>query len=261
MADLTSVDLKIQRARAHLMDLDGQVGEYLDRQPYKIVLNTPPSDPLLMFIEFHVVTEPDIGLGLIVGDFLTNLRAALDHMTCRLVEHSGGVVTERTQFPIRDSTTTATGRQRTFAIDGISDPAMLDVFEAFQPYKVGTPTAHPLAVLRDLCNADKHRLLHVATAHLGGARAGIILDDGTEVAATNPPGRLVADQTPIVAIRLEAPFIRSEHPKTQVFAEGEAFVGLVDVGAASGRPASLVLKECLEYVEANVTPALRRLLT
>lgn len=74
--------LKLQQAQCHLWDLQAELERFQesDRDP------TPP-----------------LHLGVIVGDFLHNLRCGLDHLVWQLVLLNGATATKSNQFPICDT--------------------------------------------------------------------------------------------------------------------------------------------------------------
>lgn len=132
--------LKLQQAWRHLQVLDTEVKRILD------------SDK----------AEPPLYLGVIVGDFLHNLRCELDHLIWQLVLLNGGEPTRHHQFPISDTQADFEGhKQRRLA--GLV-PEQIAAVEELQPYRIDEEARwHPLAVLRDLSNIDKHQRVHVST--------------------------------------------------------------------------------------------------
>jgi hypothetical protein len=130
--------LKLQSAWRHRQALGATLEDFLAR-----------ADP-----------EPSpLHLGVIVGDFLHNLRCVLDHLVWQLVELNGQEPTRQNQFPIFDSPEAyekAAGRY----LRGVA-PDHMALIETFQPYHLGPNAAyHSLAVLRELSNIDKHRFVH-----------------------------------------------------------------------------------------------------
>ncbi len=95
---------------------------------------------------------------LIVGDFLQNLRAALDHLIWQLVQVNGEVPDRGNAFPIFDKA--LSGRSQVFwdrSVRGLS-AAALQIIESCQPH-LGGDRPHTLRALRELSNEDKHRIL------------------------------------------------------------------------------------------------------
>jgi hypothetical protein len=101
---------------------------------------------------------------LIVGDFVQNLRAALDHLAWQLVRANGHSPGRGTAFPIFDSKPSRKSRhpdrQRWNANVAGMHPRAIWLIEAVQPYNgPDGARAHTLAALRRLSNEDKHRVL------------------------------------------------------------------------------------------------------
>jgi hypothetical protein len=98
---------------------------------------------------------------LLLGDALTNLRAALDHAFWdAVIAHSGPPTRpNRVAFPI---TATAKSFRGVGDLKALVAPQVWEVVEAMQPFH-GGDEAHtaPLEVLRWLSNVDKHRNVHV----------------------------------------------------------------------------------------------------
>ena len=119
----------------------------------------------------YVKKVPDLSnvftrVGLLVGDIVHNMRSALDHLVFELaLLHTGGKVArpDRTQFTIRD----CNDRFERAAAQDLAEvaPQHRDLIEKFQPYHTMDADVavglyfHPLAMLRDLSNSDKHRIL------------------------------------------------------------------------------------------------------
>ena len=141
--------LKLQSAWRHRQALGGELQEFLER-----------ADP-----------EPSpLHLGVIVGDFLHNLRCVLDHLVWQLVVLNGQEPGEHNQFPIFDTPGAYKKRAGRYLRGVAIDHRKL--IETFQPYHLEDNAAsHYLAVLRDLSNIDKHRFVHpVVIVGEGNAR-------------------------------------------------------------------------------------------
>lgn len=93
---------------------------------------------------------------------MQNLRSALDHLANELVVAEGNTPGSRTAFPLfEDRLLEQNGKtaERNLWVSGGIDLRALALIEEAQPYhRVEDPTAHPLWVLRELSNVDKHRL-------------------------------------------------------------------------------------------------------
>ncbi|RDI73198.1 hypothetical protein Gocc_3077 [Gaiella occulta] len=158
----------------HLDDLEGRIDAYLRTQPIQI-REQHDRDGVTRHIQWIATTsnEPPAELGLIVGDWAQNVRAALDYTVYELVRRETGDDDPRwTQFPIIVDEARYAGQEQT-RLPGA--PAWsLPVFRGLQPFSDGADAAyHPLAVLADVSNRDKHRLLHTAATEIAGSQARV----------------------------------------------------------------------------------------
>src|SRR5437588_200384 len=93
---------KLNRATKHIEDLDAAIDVFFKTDPYVIRADTNPDRAER---SYKLVRHTDIPneIVMICADALYNMRSALDHLACRLVESNGNVPTTRTAFPIADS--------------------------------------------------------------------------------------------------------------------------------------------------------------
>jgi hypothetical protein len=172
---------KLDRARLHLNDLEDRIDAYLQTQPIHI-REEHDRDGATRHIQWIATTSTaaPAELGLIVGDWAQNVRAALDYTVYELVRRETGDDDPRwTQFPTVVDEARYAGQEQT-RLRGA--PAWsLPVFRGLQPFNDGADAAyHPLAVLADVSNRDKHRLLHTAAMEIAGSQARV---SGTSMVA------------------------------------------------------------------------------
>jgi len=245
---------KLARADEHLVDLDDEIAAYLATEPFKLVLNVQPQDERIVLVEFHVAEQPPARFGLLVGDCVGNLRAALDHAICDIVM-LGGESCDRTQFPIVDVQKVSGGAPKPLYVGAKVADELLVAIEQLQPFQDGAKAeAHPLAIVRDLSNADKHRTLHVAASYLTQTQAFLQFPAGAAFGGQFSGGA-VGDQTPIAAFQFPEPFVLTDHPEVLVGGGGQSFVG-VDHKGAAGRPITDVLATCRDFILDVVLPSL-----
>lgn len=161
MDPLEGCKLKIERAGEHLHSLDAEVRGYIKRSPYAVMVDYNPEGNRP---RAFVVEPPPRQLSVIVGDYIHNLRSALDHLACQCVISGGGTVTNRTQFPIFENAGVYQDRvhHRRAGLEGAS-VACVAYVESLQPYHRGNrASGHPLAIIGTLSNLDKHRQLAIA---------------------------------------------------------------------------------------------------
>ncbi len=92
---------------------------------------------------------------IIMGEFTSCLRNALNYLACALAEQDSGSTSNSVQFPLESSPDGfASDRVVRGFLKGISEEHRA-FFERFQPYKAGKP----FELLRELTNAYRHREL------------------------------------------------------------------------------------------------------
>jgi hypothetical protein len=103
----------------------------------------------------------------IAGEAIQNIRTALDYLVYALVLHTRGRKPRtRTQFPI--STTSGDLFRSRHQIAELPGELRRRI-RKLQPYQSKGQRSATLSLIRDLSNTDKHRLLIVTEADIGGA--------------------------------------------------------------------------------------------
>jgi hypothetical protein len=132
-------------------------GTAAEGKPYAIESKFRPDSCEYVLI-VNVRRQPPDRLGLLLGDFVHNLRSALDHLVCQLSLLEGPTDCSDTQYPICFNK----GRFNQLKgnwLKGVSARHRAAI-EKTQPYHGRRPESHPLAVLDWLDRIDKHRVLH-----------------------------------------------------------------------------------------------------
>lgn len=116
--------------------------------------------------------------GLMIGDFLHNLRSALDHLIWRLVQHNGQIPGPNNEFPVflKQSGFDKRGPEM---LRGVH-PGAIDLIQTLQPFAEGGK-GNLLWILNLLNNIDKHRVLHVTQVYLVSAKPIIKTPDHSQV--------------------------------------------------------------------------------
>ena len=150
-----SIKAKIIRANKHIDNLDRKIESILD-EPHSLRKEYDAETRQLSIVSNGDIELP-VEWSIIAGEAVHQLRSSLDHLVHALVVSEGRVKpTVRTQFPILDSEDNRKFRDRT---EGISSTAAA-IIESLQPYHPSWTHRlheHPLCILRDLSNTDKHR--------------------------------------------------------------------------------------------------------
>jgi hypothetical protein len=160
---LEGVELKLGRAEDHLQAIKGEVAKF-DHGPDLIPGEYDPQTKTHVFRAQHD-PPPATALSAPIGEFLYNIRCALDYTVCELITLAGNQVDHTKSFPIYTDPIAYTNHSST-KINGVPAGAVAS-FERLQPfygpniYQPGwrDPKREPLAVLQRLNNRDKHRTL------------------------------------------------------------------------------------------------------
>lgn len=170
---LRHVTLKVERAKQHVADLDGEIRRFLDTDPYVVGTKHDPQSRQLIYYVVRVEATPP-RLSVIAGDVLQNLMSALDHLAYQLVMADTGddppPHRSRIYFPIaRDAAEYETKKIR--KIEGVRQET-LNTIDAIKPYKGGNDQ---LWSLYQLNNVEKHRLLMTVGSMLRSVDVGAVI--------------------------------------------------------------------------------------
>jgi hypothetical protein len=239
---LDACRLKLGRAYEQGEALGRELGSFLRRNPYGKVqeFDADTNDCVLSHCVFE---EPPALFGILIGEFVHNVSSALEQLAWQLVILNGRKPKEGvTGFPIFESETKYKSRASNM-VRGMSAMHRAMV-ERAQPYHAADPEAEPLAVLRQLWNQDKHRLLTTTMAVPGRIelRFHPFQDVESIVNVEGFPGPL-KHGAPLARVKV-VPFGRN--PK--VVMDGETAIG---VAFAEGEPAAG------QFVDATMTAIYR----
>ena len=164
---LAGVQAKLVRAHQHLLTLEQAVNAYVQLNPYRVEV-----EPAGVNLEGKViryvarqnpsVPPPPADLSLLVGEALYQLRSSLDHLVHQLVIANGGQAlltdSRKHQFPVFETAQGYDARAGRM-VAGVTQEAEARI-RGTQPFKwPGQPQSHPLWLLQDLNNIDKHRFV------------------------------------------------------------------------------------------------------
>jgi hypothetical protein len=239
--------IKIDRAKAHLDDLEAQV-RLIDAACQKAIIRERDEQRAEHIFRLAHVPAISSNLCAIIGDAVHNLRASLDHLVWHVVKTTGGtprVGPRGTSFTILDQP----GRP----FSGISKE-LWDLLDEVQPYKRPKPANHELAVLHKLDIIDKHRELLVAVIGIRGG--GLGWWGGADVSAFNSGPYGDGDE-----------LFRFIHSDTQSGYEVQPIVRFtVCLNEPAAGPlrhslgAAQLIRHSLAYIEREVLPRFQRFL-
>lgn len=165
---LASARSKLARAAEHLEALDVEIRTfaYSERDHFRAKRDPEISES---FEPVWHGNELPTRFSVIVGDFLSNLRSALDHAVNGIAGDSAG---DYTKFPIYIRRSQFKGSAKG-DLEGVPRPCRAQI-ERMQPYH-GHRRGKRLLKLAQLVNFDKHKVIHAIPALI---YQGLILPEG-----------------------------------------------------------------------------------
>jgi hypothetical protein len=256
--ELAGCLLKLARARDHLDNLKARIEAFREPKPYRLIRETQTetdgySDDVF---RVEVLRTPPLDWSLVIGELLYNVHSSLDHLANRLADRHGS--SQRVTFPIFKNRSKFWRKDKDGSWNGRSGAARLmlmppDVHrlvEEVQPYQRGDDApSHPLWLLHELSNADKHQALHIVGSAVTGTK--LWANPSQDVMVEHRWVNLgpFNDGDEIGCVRC---WVTGPNPKATVkanFATAEAFS---EPGPAAGQNVANVLRDIVIYVLKDV---------
>jgi hypothetical protein len=154
--------LKLGRANVHLESLKEQVQRFIDGNPYGAVAEYDGQTEKCV-LRTQIFVPPPQDWGIIIGDIAHNLRSALDQLVWQLACTQTATPFDKTAFPIFDVFTKYRDNGR-IVIQNLT-PRQKTLVRRLQPYHRGNRAIeHPLWLLQNINNTDKHRVIQTIGA-------------------------------------------------------------------------------------------------
>jgi hypothetical protein len=262
---ISSYRLKLDRARQHFDALDAEYRRFIEDEPHQFVLRFDPQT------DEHVIRVQNVKSAserwpVLIGDCIYTFRSALDHIAWQLAATNGRQPPDRTEFPIfldkaKYFRTNSDGSPHPasglFKVRGIGGSAQT-IIEGLQSYNRtdGPPALHPLWLLQELSNEDKHRVLNVISAY----------SESSELKIITPPKVVVARRSmnygPIYEGAELARFTLIDlgvHPTPMLNVEVEIEGTLNIAFSQSGPGRGIAVRNSLLLIEAVINKAINDL--
>ncbi|XBQ17271.1 MAG: hypothetical protein ABL308_05180 [Oceanicaulis sp.] len=151
-----SAKQKVERAYQHLAQLEGAAIQFFRTRPYSI---TADFDEAVQLYGLRVAMTKPLPpvIPLIVGDFIHNVRSALEHVASDLFAAAAGNEEARTRskFPMHEEEKNLQREVERSAINAAFPDVAKLIVDQIKPYKAGN---RHLWLTGKLWNIDKHRL-------------------------------------------------------------------------------------------------------
>ena len=165
---LQGVWKKLDRAEEQIKLLEGELRTYVEARPYRLTEEVEAQPDNTLLIRYQDVKEPDLRFGVILGEIVHDLRSALDHLIHALVLRGRRRPYPGNQFPIydrqfpdpRNPSRPNWVEGSTADLQGVHKRYRA-IIQEVQPYhRRHRAKFHPLYVLNQLWNTDKHNIVH-----------------------------------------------------------------------------------------------------
>lgn len=154
---------RLARAAKQYSDFGRVWGDYLERRPHRLITSIDQAGHGTILL---VEDEPiPADLSMILGEFLYQLRAALDNCIYEIAIIDSGTNPppngDVLEWPICTTPEAWVRQQR--RLSQLS-PRIREALENIQPYKAEAPGWNCLRILHGLARKDRHRTVHLVTS-------------------------------------------------------------------------------------------------
>jgi hypothetical protein len=190
---------RLNRAVDHRNAFGEAWAEFLEPHPYRLWVQVDDDGNGRVGIKRYAPIPPH--LPLLIGEFLYELRAALDNCLYEMaIWHTGQDPPpddHLLQFPIYD--TPAAWKKNLHRLRHLSDEHRT-MLERIQPYNAQRQDLNCLRMLNRMAAVDRHRTLHVVGGFL--LRGGMLLEapEGAAIKTTDVRKNVVIDEDAVIAL-------------------------------------------------------------
>jgi hypothetical protein len=166
---LAGVVAKFNRSSEQFDVLRTEIWRFLNEDPEPHFSRGEFDADTWEWIERFQGREPPLRWGVILGDCVHNLRSALDHLICQVTLLDGGTMDDcaEAQFPIASKSEQQFENMADRRLPACFSDKHRAMVREPQPFHAGEGAPrHPLSVLADLSNADKHRVLNTSVSFM-----------------------------------------------------------------------------------------------
>lgn len=270
---LAGVGVKLERARKHLKTLNLEMSEYLDRYPYSFELERGQFNSEYV-LRAYTSEPPPLAWSALIGDFLQNLRVALEYLVWELARANVGSEPRRkTSFPIYL-------KRKEFFSDGklkIQDLASepQSIIEEMQPYnrsyvsRSGVVNVHAIKdfnrwyrghilwTINELARRDRHQALRVVGAGMWVASGSSAIKPQYVKDSSLEFGRFAVGSVMARWVISEEAAAYAKLEERTILKPSVSLL-LNEKNLPTGHSAIMVLVGFLEYVDGEIVPALKR---
>ena len=235
----------------HIRELDAEIQRYVNAKP-DVVVRQQESDLDNFTGKLDTGGALPARLPIIVGDFLQNLRSALDYLVWELVGAANNQPSRENMFPICSTLDAFKAQIKRGRLQGMAPDAIAEI-QSLQPYHLGQDfDKSTLFVIDDLCNINKHRRILLTSVH-GGS---VPFDEFQTVDIGGQP-MVKIDVSRLNKDAKIGPFPIVDGTKVQVNSQVVAFIAF-DEGAVKNMEMTHLMMSMMMFIRDEVIPKFER---
>jgi hypothetical protein len=239
---LDGIEKKIERAMKHVEQFCRDAAKF-EREAYSVRIEPDAKAGILnLFTVDMGLGDPPVQLRLLAGEIAYQLRSSLDHIIYILAKQTP----ERNrQFPIYMELQKYESRAYRI-INGVS-PRAEAIIKNAQPFQSNTPQKHPLQMLDELSNTDKHRVIPACFVYTDVMSIDFVGGPYYSI-QFGPDRRLAKDSTKIGSVPIPLGYT----PEMKMDSESIFTIAFTEIGDAKLEPVIPLLHQWLCFVESLV---------
>jgi hypothetical protein len=240
---------RIERANSHRAELSNLWNTFLEDEPFSFGLHVDDEGKAELWVDVH--SDPPRECGVVIGEWLYNLRTALDYAIYGLAIADSGQFpppsADKIQFPV--CVTAEQFRRQQYRLSDLSDEHRTRLDEV-QPYRSPAgPEAHPLFWLNELARLDRHRSISVVGAAIATSDPIVYAPNAETVTFDDVKAGVYLEEGSVLATFTVSPYSPgdevSANPQTGIDLEIRGFPG-------TGPLRELEINDRLRLITANV---------
>ncbi len=163
------IEEKLKRADENIVNLDTEINRFFQDGEYSVLANYD-DEALLKAAEYHNARRIPPRFNVLAGEVVHHLRSCLDHVAWQFSsEQYRRDRFWKIEFPVFDKEPVDKDTLSRYKgkVKGITNPAVLALIEALQPYNAPDPLDAPIHIIHDMDVIDKHRELVLCVSSVG----------------------------------------------------------------------------------------------
>lgn len=185
---MEQLQAKLDRADELIPVIRDAISDYYAAEPYVCRTDHLPDEHRIELVVVEV-KPPPLRLGVLLGEFIHNLRCSLDHLVWQLALTCTDEPSRDLMFPIYETTPEDWSRIVRKRLGDVPDEAVERIWAA-QPCNGENPEINALRIVQKLSNEDKHR----------------VIPDSVSLPSEPDESHFTTDSKDVAAVHIDAPW-------------------------------------------------------